>query len=206
MGKQRRGRRRGGALHHLHADDLHGQRLRRPARHPVMAAADRRHGAGRLCDPVERRLHQLRSRQRRHHHRESPALPAVRRLAAIQHAVPQVVGGRSAAARLLQSPDPDRRVEFSDAGQQQLQHRNRHHRHDQSGGDLGRELLPGRARSYHPGQSRQRLRRRRLPRARRYNPARPRRSATGWCVAIRLPRLRLATCTSCSPTSRTTSA
>ena len=78
---------------------LHGQRLRRPARHPVVAAADRRHGAGRLCDPVERRLHQHRSRQRRHHHRQSPALPAVRRLAAIQHALPQVVGGRSPAAR-----------------------------------------------------------------------------------------------------------
>ena len=68
------------------------------------------------------------------------------RLDPIQHAVSEIGDSGSATARFHQSPDPDRRVPDVDAGRKQLRQQFRHHRHGQSGRDLGRQLFPGRAR------------------------------------------------------------
>ena len=111
----------GTPLQPTHADLLFRQGVRRPARQRRLAARLRRYRAGRLSDPHR----VLRSHAKYVH----PAGADLRRIAAIQHAVPEIGDPRSSASRFHQSPDPDRRSATVDAGRQQFRQQLRHNRH-----------------------------------------------------------------------------
>ena len=70
----------------------------------------------------------------------------------LQYSLPYLKsrGGRSSSARLHQSSDPAGRSKFVDAGRQQYGQQLPHDRHDQSGSDLGRQLLSDRRRGEIP--------------------------------------------------------
>ena len=59
VGRNRRGKRRGRSVQHLHADDLFRQRARRSSRHAFLDPAGRDHRPVRLCDSRPELDHRL---------------------------------------------------------------------------------------------------------------------------------------------------
>ena len=85
-----------------------------------------------------------RSRQRHVRHRIQSTRPRLGRLAAIQHALPEIRRGRSRPARFFQPPHSAGRGLVADAGGEYVHLRHRDHRHHQSRRDLGWRYLSGR--------------------------------------------------------------